>query len=214
VGDDHGAQVLMRRVGRCAVLVEVDDPTAVQAWHAELRSRRDAGDIAAVEIVPGARTVLLDGVPDASALIRALRTWPTPAPPALDDDATVTVPTRYDGPDLADVARRWGVTTDEAVALHSTIEYRVAFCGFAPGFAYLTGLPAHLQVPRLDAPRVAVPAGSVAIAGPYCAIYPGASPGGWRLLGRTDLVLFDLTAEPAARLAPGTRVTFTPAPRP
>jgi KipI family sensor histidine kinase inhibitor len=210
VGEDRLAWPLLRRVGRSAVLLEVDDSPAVQAWHAELRRRRDAGELTAVEIVPGARTVLLDGVPDVTALIRALPTWPTPATPVLADEAPVSVPTRYDGPDLADVARRWGVTAGEAVAIHSALEFRVAFCGFAPGFAYLTGLPAHLRVPRLDAPRIQVPAGSVAVAGPYCAVYPNASPGGWRLIGRTDLVLFDLAAEPAARLAPGTRVTFTP----
>jgi KipI family sensor histidine kinase inhibitor len=211
VGDEPGARVLLRRVGRWAVLLEVDDSAAVPAWHAELRRRRDVGDLAAVEIVPGARTVLVDGVPDAEALIRLLRTWPTPAPPVLNEEAAVTVPTQYDGPDLADVARRWGVSTSEAIGIHCAIEFRVAFCGFAPGFAYLTGLPARLRVPRLHAPRVRVPAGSVAIAGPYCAVYPNTSPGGWRLIGRTDLVLFDLAAEPAARLAPGTRVTFTPA---
>jgi KipI family sensor histidine kinase inhibitor len=209
VGEDRAARPLLHRVGRSAVLLEVDDSPAVHAWHAELRRRRDDGELTVVEIVPGARTVLLDGVPDATALIRALRAWPAPAAPVLADEASVSVPTRYDGPDLADVARRWGVTTGEAVAIHSALEFRVAFCGFVPGFAYLTGLPAHLQVPRLDAPRIQVPAGSVAVAGPYCAVYPNASPGGWRLIGRTDLVLFDLAAEPAARLAPGTRVTFT-----
>src|SRR5262249_43136788 len=204
VGDGAGGGPL-RGVGRSAGPLEVDAPPAVHAWHAELRRRRDAGELAAVEIVPGARTVLVDGVPDAAALIRALRTWPAPAPPVRNDEAMVTVPTRYDGPDLADVARRWGVSTGEAVDLHCAIEFRVAFCGFAPGFASLTGLPAPLQAPRLDAPRVRVPAGSVAVAGPYCAVYPNASPGGWRLIGRTDLVLFDLAAEPAARLSPGTR---------
>jgi KipI family sensor histidine kinase inhibitor len=188
----------------------MDDSPAVYAWHAELHHRRDAGELAAAEIVPGARTVLVYGVPDTAALISALRTWPVPAPPVRNDEAMVTVPTRYDGPDLADIARRWDVTTGEAVDLHSAIEFRVAFCGFAPGFAYLTGLPAHLEVPRLDAPRVRVPPGSVALAGPYCAVYPNASPGGWRLIGRTELALFDLAAEPAARLSPGTRVTFTP----
>src|SRR5262245_55778844 len=196
MGDDAGARPL-RRVGRSAVLLEVDSSPAVYAWHAELRRRRDAGELAAVEIVPGARTVLVDGVPDAAALIGALRTWPAPALPVPNDETTVTIPTRYDGPDLADVARRWGVTAGEAVDLHSAIEFRVAFCGFAPGFAYLTGLPAHLQVPRLDAPRVAVPAGSVAVAGPYCAVYPNASPGGSRLIGHTDMALFAIAAAAA-----------------
>ena len=83
--------------------------------------------------------------------------------------------------------------------------FRVAFCGFAPGFPYLTGLPAELALPRLATPRPRVPAGSVALAGPYAGIYPGASPGGWLLVGRTDLVLFDVAADPPARLGPGTR---------
>jgi KipI family sensor histidine kinase inhibitor len=116
----------------------------------------------------------------------------------------------YDGADLADVAAHWGVSPAAAVALHSAIEYRVAFCGFAPGFAYLTGLPADRAVPRRATPRAAVPAGSVGLAGRYTGVYPSVSPGGWQLIGRTAERLWDTAREPAALLAPGTRVRFVP----
>jgi KipI family sensor histidine kinase inhibitor len=199
----------VRRAGRTALLVEVDD--RVHAWYAELCRRRDAGELTATEIVPAARTVLLDGVPDPDALAAALTTWPPPAGAGAPDGTgeTVLIPTVYDGPDLADVAARWGLSREAAVARHTSIEFRVAFCGFAPGFAYLTGLPPQLHVPRRADPRPSVPAGSVAVAGEYAAVYPTASPGGWQLLGRTDLVLFDLAADPPARLTPGTAVRFT-----
>jgi KipI family sensor histidine kinase inhibitor len=97
---------------------------------------------------------------------------------------------------------------DEVIDLHTGADYAVAFTGFAPGFAYLTGLPEPLRQPRLDQPRTRVPAGSVAVAGEFTGIYPRSSPGGWRLLGHTDTVLFDSRAEPAALLAPGDRVRF------
>ena len=123
----------------------------------------------------------------------------------------VEVPTVYDGADLAEVAELWGVSAEAAVRIHTGPEYRVAFCGFAPGFAYLTGLPARYEVPRRATPRTSVPAGSVALAGPYTGVYPRSSPGGWQLLGRTDLPLWDAARDPAALLAPGVRVRFTAA---
>ena len=89
-------------------------------------------------------------------------------------------------------------------------EFRVAFCGFAPGFGYLTGLPERCHVPRRDSPRTAVPAGSVALAGPYTGVYPRSSPGGWQIIGTTEAVLWDPGREPAALLSPGTRVRFVP----
>jgi KipI family sensor histidine kinase inhibitor len=199
-------RVEITRVGAAAVLLTVDD---VPAWYADLVRRRDAGEFTAVEIVPAARTVLLDGVGDPEALAAAVAAYPVPAAVAERAGALVTVPTVYDGPDLADVARAWGVAPDEVVRRHTAIEFRVAFCGFAPGFAYLTGLPPDLHLSRRDSPRPKVPAGSVALAGEYGAVYPTASPGGWQLLGRTDLTLFDLAADPPALLAPGTRVRFS-----
>jgi KipI family sensor histidine kinase inhibitor len=190
------------------VLLEVGDHEDVAAWYALLCRRRDEGALRAVDIVPAARTVLIDGVPDARELAGAITTWPAPDRQVALDGPLVTVPTVYDGIDLADVAERWDTSTEGVVTRHTSIEFRVAFCGFAPGFAYLTGLPAALRVPRLREPRVSVPAGSVALADEYAAVYPAASPGGWRLLGRTDLILFDLAADPPTRLRPGTRVRF------
>lgn len=112
------------------------------------------------------------------------------------------------GPDLPSVAREVGLQEDEIVAGFCAAEYTVAFVGFSPGFPYLIGLPRELEVARLAAPRTSVPAGSVAIAGPFAGVYPSATPGGWRLLGRTGERLFDPAADPPARFAPGDRVRF------
>ncbi|MEV7018617.1 5-oxoprolinase subunit PxpB [Streptomyces sp. NPDC093991] len=196
-------------VGEDALLVEVATGEEAQALLAELLRRRAEGELTAREIVPAARTVLLDGLPDPARLAAELTSRPVPpAPPR--PSGTVEIPVRYDGPDLADVAAHWGVTPAEAARLHADAEYRVAFCGFAPGFGYLTGLPARYEVPRRSAPRTSVPAGSVALAGPYTGVYPRSSPGGWQLIGTTDLVLWDHTREPAALLSPGTHVRFVP----
>ena len=126
---------------------------------------------------------------------------------------TVEVPVCYEGecaPDLADVARTADLATEEAVALHAGAAYRVAFLGFSPGFAYLLGLPPRLATPRLPAPRFRVPAGSVGIAGGQTGLYPRATPGGWRLVGRTPLSLFDPRRESASLLLPGDAIRFVP----
>ncbi|MCM2270288.1 MAG: allophanate hydrolase subunit 1 [Thermoanaerobaculia bacterium] len=112
------------------------------------------------------------------------------------------------GADLDAVAAECGVAADEVVRRFCAATYTVAFVGFSPGFPYLIGLPPALEVARLPAPRPAVPAGSVAIAGPFAGVYPSATPGGWRLLGRTDAPLFDPPATPPARFAAGDRVRF------
>jgi KipI family sensor histidine kinase inhibitor len=114
----------------------------------------------------------------------------------------------YDGPDLADVARRTGLSIAQVVARHSGRWYDVYFLGFVPGFAYLGELDPVLIVPRRAEPRTRVPAGAVAIAGAQTAVYPLATPGGWHLIGHTDVTLFDPAADPPARLAPGDRVRF------
>ncbi|WP_345625008.1 5-oxoprolinase subunit PxpB [Rugosimonospora acidiphila] len=197
-------------VGWSALLIECESPAEAQAWRRRLWRARENGDLAAEEIVPGARTVLLDGVPDPAGLAATLRGWPPPGPGAGDERAVrrVELPTVYDGEDLRRVAEHWGVSPREVVDLHSAAEWTVAFCGFAPGFGYLTGLPERYAVPRLATPRTRVPAGSVGLAGPYSGVYPGASPGGWLLIGRTDAVLFDVAADPPALLEPGTVVRF------
>lgn len=123
----------------------------------------------------------------------------------------VEIPVRYggdDGPDLAEVAERLALTPDEVVAIHAGRTYRVFLLGFVPGFAYLGTLPSRLVLPRRATPRARVPAGSVAIAGRQTAVYPFSTPGGWHLIGRTDERLWDPTADPPARFAPGDRVRF------
>lgn len=187
-----------RRYGWDCLLLEVDDPAA---WFRALVKARERGELSCEEIVPAARTVLLKGirgVPDLAHL--------TVEPLSQSDSPIVKVPVTWDGLDYADVAQRWG--DDPATVLKST-SFTVAFCGFAPGFAYLAGLP--LPVPRLESPRKSVPRGSVAVAGAYAGIYPRSSPGGWRLLGRTGLDLFDLQRERPALLEPGMRVRFVDA---
>ncbi|MFJ4717154.1 allophanate hydrolase subunit 1 [Streptomyces sp. NPDC088785] len=205
----------VRRAGRHALLVEVADGERAGALHAELLRRRAAGVLPLVaEIVPGARTVLLDGIADPEHLARLLTGWRVPSAPPGGGDV-VTIPVVYDGPDLADVAALWGVAEDEVAARHSAYTYRVAFCGFAPGFGYLTGLPEELHVPRRATPRTRVPAGAVALAGPYSAVYPRATPGGWQLIGRMPdpAPLWDPAREGAALLSPGTHVRYRPLPR-
>lgn len=186
--------------GPTAVLVEVDGPVAALSAAAHLRDR-----VRAVDVVPGATTVLVDGA-SRESVAAAMASWE----PGADDASgpLVEVPVVYDGEDLEAVAEVWGCSVREVVERHTSLELVSAFCGFAPGFAYLAGLPGQWAVPRLDAPRPRVPAGSVAIADTWCAVYPGASPGGWRLLGRTDLALWDTGREPPALLVPGTRVVF------
>ncbi|MGF1240924.1 5-oxoprolinase subunit PxpB [Streptomyces sp. 2-6] len=196
-------------VGPDALLVEVGSGDEAEALHAELLRRRAQGLLRVAEIVPAARTVLLDGLaePDRAARELAAATVPSAVPRG---ERTVELPVRYDGPDLADVAAHWGVREEEVARVHAATEFRVAFCGFAPGFGYLTGLPERCRVPRRATPRTAVPAGAVALAGPYTGVYPRSSPGGWQLIGTTDAVLWDHARVPAALLSPGTRVRFVP----
>jgi KipI family sensor histidine kinase inhibitor len=188
--------------GRHAVLVEVTSPqdaVGLAAWARERGLAR--------EVVAGAETVLFDGlldkVADEEALGRALTRWRGSDPGA---GPSVELPVTYDGPDLETVAAHWKCDLGEVVARHRATEFRSAFCGFAPGFAYLSGL--DVPVPRRASPRTRVPAGSVALAGTWCGVYPGESPGGWQVIGRTDAALWDPGRAEPALLAPGTRVRF------
>ncbi len=195
-------------VGADALLVEVSGVAEASALYVEARRR---GTVA-VDIVPAAATVLFTGVADVEGLADQVTGWSLPRGEAASAEL-VEVPTVYDGPDLAAVARLWEMTTREVVEAHTGTEMMVAFCGFAPGFAYCTGLPVERAVPRLDTPRTKVPAGSVGLAGAFTGVYPTASPGGWQLLGHTDLTLWDTTRDEPAILAPGTRVRFVEAGR-
>jgi KipI family sensor histidine kinase inhibitor len=193
-------------VGRDAVLVEVassHEAVGLAGWARAQGLARDA--------VPGAETVLLDGLSgsllDRDALAARLGEW---SPVDAVAGPEVTVPVTYDGPDLGAVAAHWSCDVAEVVRRHQATAYEAAFCGFAPGFAYLSAVGDSLpEVPRLATPRTRVPAGSVALAGRWCGVYPVASPGGWQVIGTTDVVLWDPDRAEPALLAPGTRVRFT-----
>jgi KipI family sensor histidine kinase inhibitor len=209
--EDVHVQVLP--AGPDALLVECEDGPAAAALAAEAFRRREAGTLVCTDIVPAAHTVLLDGLSgDVEALAEQIPRW-TYEPLSGDASRYVEIAVRYDGPDLEQVARHWGMTPQDVVARHSGLEHQVQFCGFAPGFAYLTGLPREYAVPRLDRPRTSVPAGAVGLADRYTGIYPTASPGGWQLIGTAlDVVLFDAERRPPALLTPGTQVRFVAAP--
>ncbi|MGQ0840413.1 5-oxoprolinase subunit B family protein [Actinokineospora sp.] len=200
----------LRRCGADAVLVELDSLTAVAAARAALAAAELPG---LVDLVPAARTVLATFLPGSSGarLLRDVLEQADLATPPAVASREVVLPAVYDGPDLDLVADTAGLSRAAAIALHAGADYAVAFCGFAPGFAYLTGLPEPLCQPRLDTPRARVPVGAIGVAGEFTGIYPRASPGGWRLVARladAAEALFDPAREPAALLAPGDRVRF------
>jgi KipI family sensor histidine kinase inhibitor len=195
-------------VGGSALLIELDGLEGVLALQAEIDRRRAAGWAPSlVDVIPSARTILLDGVTGRDALAADIAGWQVPPAPPPDGPA-VEIPCRYTGDDLAAVAAAWRVSPARVARIHAAQAYRVAFCGFSPGFAYLSGLPGRLAVPRRSNPRTTVPAGSVAVADTYTGVYPRPSPGGWQIIGHTDAVLWDSAKEPPALLAPGHRVRF------
>ena len=198
----------VRPAGERGLLVEVEDLETVHRLHAALRELDPPG---VVELVPAYRTVLIVAEPDRAGVLDELATaLPELELPPAEAVAgeTVEVPVRYDGEDLPEVARLTGLEAEEVVRRHTAPEYTVAFLGFSPGFPYLVGLDPALEVPRRDTPRTSIPAGSVGLAGNQTGIYPTASPGGWQLIGRTEVTLFDPARDPPALLAPGTRLRF------
>ncbi|GAB1689886.1 5-oxoprolinase subunit B family protein [Krasilnikovia sp. M28-CT-15] len=193
--------------GREAVLVEVDGLPAALALYAALRTAALPG---VVDLVPAARTVLVRFDPDLTspgAVRAAVAGLPAERYDAVDG-GVVELPVRYDGPDLAEVATLTGLSVGEVVAAHTGTPWTVAFAGFAPGFAYLTGGDPRLAVPRRDSPRTRIPAGSVGLAGRFSGVYPADSPGGWQLVGRTEVRVWDLGRPRPALLVPGMRVRF------
>src|SRR2546423_5317339 len=142
---------------------------------------------------------------------RELQTFLEPARPRADGETVIEVPVCYEsefGPDLDEVARHTGFSPEEIVRRHSTGNYRVSCVGFTPGFPYLSGLPQELATPRRSSPRKEIPAGAVAIGGTQTGIYPRKSPGGWNIIGRTPLSLFDVERNPPALFHGGDRVRF------
>ncbi|WP_214367010.1 5-oxoprolinase subunit B family protein [Pseudonocardia sp. H11422] len=200
----------VRPYGAEAVLVELADHDRVLDQYEVLVRTRPAG---VTDIVPAQATVLItfDPVVTTTADVIGWVGGTTPAPRRRAGGAVVEIEVVYDGADLAEVGSATGLSPAEVVAVHTGTLYSVAFCGFAPGFAYLTGLPPRLHLPRRSSPRTRVPAGSVAIADAFSAVYPRPSPGGWHLLGRTDARLWDLAREVPGLLQPGDRVRFVEA---
>jgi len=197
---DYGDQALMVRCGSTA---------EVLAWADALRAAALPG---VADIVPAARTVLLklDGPRHQGVIRQRLRKMRVAAEedaPA-DRSADVAIDVVYDGPDLAEVAGHTGLTTAEVISAHTSTLWRVGFSGFAPGFAYLVDGDPRLRVPRRSDPRTSVPAGSVALAGEFSAIYPRQSPGGWQLIGHTEAVLWDIERPSPALLTQGMWVQF------
>jgi KipI family sensor histidine kinase inhibitor len=201
--------VRLRPAGERGLLVEVDELETVHRLHAALRDLDPPG---VVELVPGYRTLLVVAEPARAGVLDELAAGlpelELPPAEALAGEP-VEIPVSYDGQDLPEVASLTGLEATEVVRRHTAPEYTVAFLGFSPGFPYLVGLDPALEVPRRDTPRTSIPAGSVGLAGTQTGIYPTASPGGWQLIGRTEMTLFDPGRDPPALLAPGGRLRFT-----
>lgn len=166
-----------------------------------------------IDLVPGARTVLVTCEP---RMLPAVRDWldsVVPVSASLGASSAVEIEVRYDGADLSEVAGLLGMSVADVIELHTASTWTVAFGGFAPGFGYLVTDHVRLVVPRRSSPRTLVPAGAVGLAGEFSGVYPRASPGGWQLIGTTDAVLFDASLAAPALLAPGTTVKFRDAAR-
>lgn len=190
-----------------ALLVELDDLPQTLALLASLRAEPIAG---IEELVPAARTLLVGFRPaaiGADELVRRIGQRSLGAR-AARIDRRIEIPVRYDGEDIAEVAALLGLTPEEVVRRHAGSDYTVAFTGFAPGFAYLSGGDASLNVPRRKVPRTRIPAGAVGLAGSFSGVYPQASPGGWQIIGITDAPMWDLARETPALLQPGDTVRF------
>lgn len=196
--------------GDKAILVELEDAGERRQLEEALRRDPVSG---VLEHVPAARTVLVravsaDQVPAIALRLREIQLGGRTTSSATPEAEPVRIRTRYDGPDLDEVSRQLGLSPAEVVARHTGQLWTVEFVGFAPGFGYLLSDEGGLEVARRDSPRVRIPPGSVGLAGPYSAVYPGPSPGGWQLIGRTEEVMWDVTRDPPALLSPGTRVQF------
>ncbi|WP_067834798.1 5-oxoprolinase subunit B family protein [Nocardia lijiangensis] len=228
-------QKYIRAAGDRALLVAPSDPGLAAALADALRGSAPAG---IQDVLPAAETVLVTLVSAADAesvrreicalledaqlegtqledaqLEDAQRTAYSPdvsreTVPHNDSPEPIVIPVRYDGADLADVADLLGMTEDEVIAAHTGTVWRCAFVGFAPGFGYLESPDGRLTVPRRDTARTSIPEGAVALAGGYSAVYPRSTPGGWQLIGRTDLPMWDVDRDPPALIRVGGMVRF------
>jgi len=207
---DLGAALAHLRVlplGTDGVLIETDGLDESLALFGALLAQPVAGIL---DVVPAARSVAVRFLPTLlpiASLMSVIRSLPS-SRDAATEGRLVEIPVTYDGDDLDEVARLSGLSVAEVVERHSAATYSVAFTGFAPGFAYLTGGDPALAVPRRATPRTTVPTGAVAVAGEFTGVYPRESPGGWHLVGRTDVPMWDLAERVPALLQPGMRVRF------
>ncbi|TDW47672.1 KipI family sensor histidine kinase inhibitor [Curtobacterium sp. PhB42] len=202
----------LRPAGRTALLATFDSLQQVVAFRAGLTAARLPG---LAEVVSGARTLLLRYDPATTDAVR-LRSALERVVPSADADAAsaadpLVIPVVYDGEDLDQVVALTGMRRDRVIAWHTGQLWTSAFCGFAPGFSYLTGTEPSLDLPRRSTSRTVVPSGAVALAGEFSAVYPRASPGGWQLIGRTDVPMWSLNREPPALAPAGTQVRFVDA---
>jgi KipI family sensor histidine kinase inhibitor len=224
-GADAGVSI--EPLGESALLIRFGDgfdAATNTRVHAAANALHAAGLPGVVDIVPAYATLAIhfdplawvatNGGPPLPHVMSAVRAiLDSPPSIAADEGRLVDIPVCYggaSGPDLKSLAEHARLDADEVVARHASTIYRVAMLGFAPGFPYLLGLDRALAMPRRAAPRTRVPAGSVAIGGEQTGIYPADLPGGWQLIGRTPLVLFDAHRDPPSLLMPGDRVRFVP----
>jgi KipI family sensor histidine kinase inhibitor len=211
----------IRPAGDRAVLITLDDPRPVQRLASALRVHAIAG---VEDVLPAAETVLVTmhsvsyGVQVRRELVALLDRLDHEPPQAdspdvsrgtvEDPEPVVEIPVRYDGADLPEVARLLDLSIPEVIAAHTGTVWRCAFVGFAPGFGYLTSPDGRLTVPRRTHARTAIPAGAVALAGGYSAVYPRGTPGGWQLIGSTDLRMWAVDRDPPALVRAGSAIKF------
>jgi KipI family sensor histidine kinase inhibitor len=202
-----GDRALLVTVGR---IIDPELLGQVLALERALADRKPSGLLSTVPAYASLLCHYDPDVTDAARLEAIIRQFDGQVDASVPVGPVVDVPTRYDGPDLADVALKTDLTPARVIEAHAAREYLVYCIGFAPGFTYCGTLPDQLEVPRLASPRLRVSAGSIGIAGRQTGIYAVESPGGWNLIGRTDLRLFDPAADPPARFKPGDRLRFVP----
>ncbi len=200
------APLAIHRAGDRALLLDLESTDAVMAWHSALSTNPLPGQI---EAVAAAATVLISfSTPSAARSATRELAFMQVSDANTDAGQQITIDVSYDGEDLDELAAHLGISTDALIERHTNEIWRAAFTGFAPGFVYCDAPEGDWNVPRRSTPRTRVPAGSVAVAGAFSAVYPTASPGGWQLLGRTEAVLFDVERTPPALIAPGETVQY------
>lgn len=204
-------------LGERAVVLELEPPVTLASQKRIWRLTQRLSEMPEIaEVIPGMNniTVVLSAPENAARDgIERLQRWWEESDTLEPESRQIDIPVMYGGeagPDLGEVARHCGMSERDVVALHSSIDYVVWFLGFQPGFPYMGGLPERLATPRRAEPRLLVPAGSVGIGGSQTGIYPLPSPGGWQLIGRTSLKLFDPQKDTPVLLAPGDTVRFVP----